>query len=280
MKAVVAALCGMIFASPAQAGPAPIQVMVLGTWHMDDPGQDLQNLQSADVLTPQRQSELAAAVRALAAFKPTVVAVERVTAAPSFEDALYRKFTEAQLGTDRDERVQVGYRLAQVAGLDVVHGIDEQPTNGEPDYFPFERVQAMAHAHGQDAALGELLAAAGRMVERFGERQAHATVTELLLDANDPRSLADPGLYYELLALDAGEDQPASELLGYWYMRNAKIFAKLRDVTQPGDRVVVVFGAGHKHWLEQLARYTPGFEVVDIASYLPAGQRISDSAIP
>lgn len=268
MRSILGALCVLLIVQPALAEPAPVQVMVLGTWHMDNPGQDLHNVAADDVLTARRQDELARAIGALAAFRPTVVAVERVTTAPAYEDARYPSFTAEQLGIDRDERVQVGYRLAHVAGLEKVYGIDEQPTNGEPDYFPFEKLQASVSARGQEAALGELMAYAGRMVQGFEQRQASRTMAELLLDANDPRSLADPSMYYAMLALDEGEDQPASELLGYWYMRNAKIFAKLRDVVRPGDRVVVVFGAGHKHWLEQLVRNTPGFELVEVASYL------------
>ena len=64
------------------------------------------------------------------------------------------------------------------------------------------------------------------------------------------------------------EAQPASELIAYFYMRNAKIFAKLVDVTEPADRVVIAFGAGHKHWLEHFVENTPGFERVDPVPYL------------
>lgn len=47
-----------------------------------------------------------------------------------------------------------------------------------------------------------------------------------------------------------------------------QIAAKLMDIARPGDRVVVIFGAGHKHWLEQLLDHTPGFQVVDPLPYL------------
>ena len=265
----VAASLALLLSTAALGEAGPVQVMVLGTYHMDNPGQDLVNVSAADVLTPQRQAELAAVAEALAKFKPTVVAIERTTAAPGYVDENYARFKDADLATRRDERVQVGYRVARAAGLSTVHGIDEQPSAGEPDYFPFDRVQASAHARGQDAALASLLEQAGRMVAEFGATQEKSTVAELLRAANDEHGLADPSLYYALLDLDAGEDQAGAELVGYWYMRNAKIVAKLCDVVRPGDRVLVLFGAGHKHWIEQIARSVPGMQVVDAAQYLP-----------
>jgi len=269
MRALVGLICGLLIAAEACGNVVPpVQVMVLGTYHMDNPGLDLHNAKSEDVLTPQRQAELAAVAEALAAFKPTVIAVERITPAPDYEDAAYSEFDDSQLASRRDERVQVGYRLARLAGLKTVHGIDEQPGPGEPDYFPFERVQEGVQRHGADAALAAMMSRTGKLIADFEGSQANSTVAELLIDANDPRTLADPSMYYELLAFDAGEDQPGAELLGYWFMRNAKIFAKLMDVVKPGDRVVVLFGGGHKHWLEHLARNTPGFEVVDPVPYL------------
>ena len=44
--------------SPTPA-PARIQVMVLGTYHFDNPGQDLHNMKVDSVLTPAKQAELA-----------------------------------------------------------------------------------------------------------------------------------------------------------------------------------------------------------------------------
>ena len=44
--------------------------------------------------------------------------------------------------------------------------------------------------------------------------------------------------------------------------------AKLTTVTKPGDRVVVVFGAGHNYWLRHFAQETPGFSFVDPRPFL------------
>jgi hypothetical protein len=270
--AVVAFMASLALAatSPAFGQTEPVQIMVLGTYHMDNPGQDLVNVRAADVLAPRRQTELVAVAEALAQFRPTVIAVERITAAPGYVDDHYTRFSEADLARQRDERVQIGYRVARLAGLRTVHGVDEQPAAGEPDYFPFDKVQASARVHGQEVALGALLEQVGRMAAEFGARQETSTIAGLLRDANDERGLADPSFYYALLGLDAGEAQAGAELLGYWYMRNAKIVAKLSDIVKPGDRVLVLFGAGHKHWIEQIARNVPGFKLVEATQYLPA----------
>ena len=53
-----------------------------------------------------------------------------------------------------------------------------------------------------------------------------------------------------------------------WYLRNAKIFAKLTQIAQPGDRVLVVFGAGHAFWLRHFAEQTPGFSLAEPKEFL------------
>jgi hypothetical protein len=46
--AVAALAMGFATAATAQPQP-PVQVMVLGTWHFDNPGLDLVNVESEDV---------------------------------------------------------------------------------------------------------------------------------------------------------------------------------------------------------------------------------------
>jgi hypothetical protein len=189
-----------------------------------------------------------------------------VTEPPTYDDDNYGSFAPRQLREVPDERVQIGYRLARLPDLDVVHGIDELPSEGEPDYFPYGSLQTHVDRTGQAAEFSAITAATQRMLEDFEGRQKTATVAELLIVAN--QALSDASVYCEWLRFDVAEAQPASELIAYFYMRNAKIFAKLVDVTEPGDRVVVVFGAGHEHWLEHFVESTPGFELIDPVPYL------------
>src|SRR4051812_22548927 len=51
-------------------------VMLLGTYHMDNPGLDMFNVTSDNVLTPKRQVEIQEVVDRLKMFNPTKIAVE------------------------------------------------------------------------------------------------------------------------------------------------------------------------------------------------------------
>lgn len=247
--------------------PQAVQVMVVGIWHFDNPGQDLANVKTVSVLTPERQAELTKAVAAIAAFRPSAIVVERETDAPGYVDPAFAKFDDAALASNPDERVQLGYRLAKAAGVTRVHGVDEQPSDGEPDYFPFDKLQTLAEATGQGERLGADIGAAQAMSERFAAKQKSMTISQMLIEANTGE-MSDAAFYYGTFRYDRGEAQPGAELQAYWFMRNAKIFSKIAQVAKPGDRIVVVYGAGHKFWLDHFANETPGFVSVDPALYL------------
>ena len=63
----------------------PVEVMVLGTVHMSNPGADRHDVQVDNVLGTRRQAELEAIANALARFRPTRIVVERQAEGPSFE---------------------------------------------------------------------------------------------------------------------------------------------------------------------------------------------------
>ncbi|MGD9799203.1 MAG: DUF5694 domain-containing protein, partial [Parvularculaceae bacterium] len=98
-------------------------------------------------------------------------------------------------------------------------------------------------------------------------RFSSMTIADALIETNTG-ALSAPDFYYDLLTYDEGEAQPGAELNAYWFMRNAKLFSKLIDVVKPGDRVIIVYGAGHKFWLDHLTEMTPGFVRIDPVDYL------------
>ncbi|WP_173202596.1 DUF5694 domain-containing protein [Sphingopyxis sp. BSNA05] len=271
MKALIATLAALCFAiQPALAenipeeAREPVRVMVLGAYHFANPGADLNNPQADDVLTPKRQKELAALAETLKTFRPTVVAVE-ARAKPPYADAGFDDFKPEDLARKRNEVVQMGYRVAHAAGIERVYAIDEQPSEGAPDYFPYGRVQQQAEETGEAERL-KIMSDFGAMMARFEEEQKSKTIPELLMFWNGD-TLPDD-FYWNIMTIGQGEKQTGAELAAYWFMRNAKIFNKLVQVTQPGDRVILIFGSGHRAWLREMVEKTQGYELEPVMPYL------------
>ncbi|GAA0643421.1 DUF5694 domain-containing protein [Brevundimonas lenta] len=274
MLKILAAVAALAFPAAAQAQtptPAPIEVMILGTYHMDNPGQDLHNARVDPVTTPEKQAQLEAVAEGLARFRPTAVAIERIARDQStMLDHRYPAFTPADLLTDGDERIQIGYRLANRLGLTRVYAIDEQDHDGQPSYFPFEDVQAWAEANGRMDDLGAMHATVAAMIADFEQRQQTQTVGQILAGINTPERVAsDQTFYSALMSFGSGDAQPGAFLNGRWYTRNAMIFARLMQAAEPGDRIVVIYGSGHNYWLRQMVQTTPGYRLVEPADYLP-----------
>ncbi len=108
------------------------------------------------------------------------------------------------------------------------------------------------------------------LIKQMEAAQKTKPVRLMLADVNDPaRVLSDhQNFYYALLSLGNEKEQPGAELNAAWYQRNAKIFAKLTQIAQPGDRILVVFGSGHAFWLRHFVQNTPGFQLIEPRAYL------------
>ncbi len=248
--------------------PPPIQVMVLGTYHFGNPGLDIHNMKVESVLTPAKQTELADVATRLAKFRPTKIAVEALSDRADFGLRKFDEFTPEKLTKNPDERVQIAFRLAKLLGEKTVFGIDEQSKT--IDYFPFDKVEAYAKTHGLTDALARLQEKIEEMMKQMEAVQKTTPIRLMLADLNEPAHLQSEheGFYYGLLRFGDENEQPGAELNAAWYQRNAKIFAKLTQVSKPGDRVLVVFGSGHSYWLRHFAQSTPGFELIEPNGYL------------
>jgi len=268
------ALAPVAAAAAAQAPepPRPIQVMVLGVYHMDNPGRDVNNARIDPVTTPEKQTQMVEAVEALARFEPTAIAIERVAPDPStMLDAGWPQYNPATLTTNADERVQLGYRLASLTHVDRVYAVDEKDREGQPSYFPYGDLVSWADANGKKDVLQGMNAEVQAYLHEREVEQRSRSVQQILAAMNTEQMAQWNGShYYRFLQFGGGDVLPGAELNGRWYTRNAMIFAKLMQVAKPGDRIVLMFGAGHAYWLRHFVQTTPGFELIEPTAYLSA----------
>lgn len=240
------------------------EVLVLGVYHMANPGRDIFNMQADDVLAPKRQKEIAELVAVLKKFKPTKIAVEH-----DFQGKLnerYAKYLAGQYALTSNEIDQIGLRLAKDLGHTAIYATD---ADGD---FPFQRVVNYAKATGQSAKLEAIMAEIGEMVKAQAEYLKTHTVLEMLLYMNSDTKVAqDVGFYYLEARYGEPGDYAGPDLLAEWYRRNVRIYnnvAKL--VAAPEDRVLVIFGSGHLGWLRQNFGADPTLRLRKLEDFVPA----------
>lgn len=241
----------------------PAEVLILGTYHFANPGLDVVQTEVADILSPGKQAEVEGVVESLAAFRPTKIAVEVRAPAVARFDSLYDAYRAGRHTLSRNERQQLGFRLAARFDHPRLYGIDHE---GD---FPFDSLMSYAQARDPEfvawvqARLGEI----GAVMTR---QQRENTLAEILRMQNQPDSIArGHGIYVVMSGVGAGDTYIGADLLSSWYERNIRTFADLRALAEPGDRILVIFGAGHAAILRDLVRADPALRLVEANDYLP-----------
>src|ERR1044071_870934 len=115
LRTVLAALIAALVTLSAAPETPRAEVLVLGVYHMANPGRDIFNTKADDVLTPKRQAEIAQLIEALKKFKPTKVAIE----ADVYSERAPKQYADFLAGNytlTRNENDQIGYRLAKELG--------------------------------------------------------------------------------------------------------------------------------------------------------------------
>ena len=251
---------GQRSATPPAAVPAP-QVMILGTHHLDG-SSDYVRTTIDDVLSERRQRELEQLVDRLAEFRPTRIAVEVPVALDSVVNAQYRAYRAGTHALRRGEVDQIAFRLARKLGHEKVYAVDYQKDEDIRGLF------AYAVANKQD---GSLRAAQGRVMARVKEleqRRASMTMTDILREANAPPADAMEGFYLLAAPVGAAERYVGADLVAGRYERNLKIFANVARIAQPGERVLVLYGAGHGKLLRQFVDESPALDLVRADRFL------------
>ena len=246
MKFVCVFALSLGVVAPAFSQPQKAEVLILGVYHMANPGHDIFNMKADDVLAPKRQAEIAEVTAALKKFNPTKIAVE----ADVYSDRISKRYDDYVAGKyelTRNEIDQIGLRLAKELGLKTVYAVD---VDGE---FPWPHIVNYAKASGRSKELDALMGEIGDMVKAQDTYLASHTVLETRLDMNaDAKVAQDVGFYYRDVSFGEAGDWAGADLLAEWYKRNIRIFSNVvRLASSPQDRVLVVYGGGHLGWLQQ-----------------------------
>jgi uncharacterized protein DUF5694 len=241
-------------------------VLLLGTWHMDNPGKDMLNLKTDDVLVPRRQKEIEELVNRLAKFRPTRLLIEAPYGNPVRPNA-YADYLAGKHDLNRDEREQVAFRLARRMNLSTVAGIDY------PMDLDDSQLNLLMKSNPElvGKAMEALQADGGKEMEKQQSLLAHSSVTEFYRYQNSEEAIERNHQFYfkYLVPIAQGQNYAGADMVASWYKRNLRIMNNLERLQlSPTDRVFILFGQGHVKLLRDFIKATPGFCLVNAEAYL------------
>ena len=251
-------IISLILPFPAMAQDDRPQVMVLGSYHL--------SAEADDTLTTQRQAEIVEVVERLRRFQPTKIVVELMPEHEETFNAKYQAYLAGEHPLAANERQQIGMRLAAELGHERLYAADFTVDRFEV-YMDFPGMIAAAEEAGQSDLI-ENHSQIGARYEAVLEGREDQSFRERLIVLNGE---AYDSLHANYLTLSqmGDRDRPyATEQISEWWRRNLHIFTQTAQVAEPGDRILIVYGVGHKHLLDYFFGHADQFTLVDPLDYL------------
>jgi hypothetical protein len=242
---------------------AGAEVLVVGSYHMSNPGLDAIAVKADDPRTAKRQVEIERLATKLARFRPTKVAVEIPFGRDSTSNALYGRYLQGAHTLDRTEMQQLGFRVARLAGLARIYGVDyDLDVN-------LAGVMVWALTHGQPELATAAQTLSARLLAEADSMMRHATVGEIITALNSARADSAHGIYMAALRVGADTSYPGATVTARWYERNLRIASNvLRTIERPDDRVLVIIGAAHAPILREILGRVPGVKLANTGEAL------------
>ena len=258
--------------APAQSDPPRADFLFIGSYHMGNPGRDVHNTKSDDVLEAKRQTEIAEVVRLLAQYRPTQVMVEADVGRQAEISKRFKDSCKGDRPLTRNETEQLGFRIACDMGLDTVHAVDWSELGPIKDEDSIDFLKAVERHH-QQKQYDESLAIGKKVNDKDQQILNEGTVLDMLKRLNSDEWLTQNAhAYYRIGLLGTPSDPVGAYWVQSWFGRNLIIFNNIARHTDKGDRVLVIYGAGHGNYLRQLATDSGIYRVHAPMKWLSAQQ--------
>lgn len=255
-----------------QTGKKKTEILLLGVFHFSYPDLDIYKTPDSlriDILSNERQAEVAELVNLLDKFKPTKIAIEAMPDKQAYYDSIYSKFLHQQLQNQRDERIQIGFNLAAKLHHEKLYCIDAKPfvkTLWETDSL-------LAAKYNLDSdKIYEALSSKYEQFYKYDDTLQKSMVLKdyLALINSDNYLQYDNGQYLTYTRAGTNlEPFGADGFISKWFNRNVRIFSNIQRLADnKNDRILVIFGGGHIPILKFLIKSSQEFELRNLNEFI------------
>lgn len=270
------AITSLLFLASIFFASAQKQVLLVGSFHFDNPGADAVKVKSVDILSEDSQKQLEAIAEKISKFRPTKIFVEWNYKDQNTLDTLYQKYKAGKYdsyikerykekGTQnfftKSELFQLGFRAAKKAGLDSICAFDYKMG------LPFDTVMNVIQATGQKTLMADINKSMAKMTQDFNDKASKLNLLELIEDANTPQSrLENNGVYVRLINRAGLQNNFAgADAVATWYKRNLYMYSLVqKKISFKDERIMILAGAGHVSMIEKFINDENIFKVVEL----------------
>jgi hypothetical protein len=242
-------------------------LVVLGTYHMGTPGNNVVNPKVADITTAERQKQITQLIEKLKKFKPTKIVLECDLEDDAKIQSNYDKYLSGQYQLSKNETNQIGFRLAKESGHKKVYCVDWS------DFWDDPAINYIKYA-SKDAELDGFLKGINQKlkqeIDAEYEKLLPLPITDQLISVNQPAQLEkSQKAYFDIMRIGRGKEYIGANYVAWWYRRNMTILTNIIRLTDsPDDKILVVYGVGHAKLLNQFAKESGFYNVESPLKYL------------
>ena len=238
-----------------------VDVMILGTFHFTGGGSDVVNPNVQNYLAAEGQEQIGDLLDRLENYAPDKIMLELEPKYEADFNKEYRAYLNGKHELGVNERQQVGMRLAARLGHERLYAIDFD------NFLDYRGALAAAKQLGQQDLLEEY--------EGWGEQvraKVDSTENLPLLDhlglLNSDEFGDDRKTYLTIAQMGSVDDPQGALQILTWWERNMVMFARTAQHAEPGDKILIIVGAGHLRILQEFFEDAHGFNLIHPLPYL------------
>ncbi|MGE8302008.1 DUF5694 domain-containing protein [Sphingobacterium paramultivorum] len=249
-----------------------IKVILLGTYHFNNPGNDMIKVQDRNILSQENQKDLDNVVEKIYSsdYKPEQIFVESNFNEKKQLDAHYKFYLKNQYNAFTDtiksermrrffkegETVQLGFRLAKKLKHQELYPIDT--------LIEMRFDILMKEVNSNPTLKKELDEIKLSISDKCLEEK---NLSQIFLCMNEKSKLDNNiGFYFSFAnKIMIGKDYFGARLVTDWYKRNLIMYANIQNQIKPGTKTIfILVGTGHAAIFRTFFEVDKKFELVDL----------------
>ncbi len=261
------------------AQKAETEVLLIGTFHFNNPGLDVVKLKTISVMTEKSQNELEQMANKINKYNPSKIFVEweynkqaeldtlfNLYLQGKYFDYIAKKYPKRKFYSE-GEIFQLAFRVAKKVGLTQVYAIDNQDAGD----FPYDSLMAEIGKAGQFELKKEIELSLTEYQKKENFKMATKSLTEIILDDNLQKNrIADLGDYISQYNRGGAKDNFVGAYLNSeWYKRNLYMYASLqKNIDKKDKKVMVLLGSSHVAMFKTFLDLDSQLKAVELKSIL------------